>query len=174
MQRHYAASGLPTDGGRTAKEWTVLEFGPFSVRLSNFEWRRRALPCHDLHHVITGYPCTPAGELQIAAWEFAAGKFPNLLSTLFCLPLIGAGAVAMPVRSFSAFVRGRRSRTLYGMSAAALAALSVRELRERVLPRTAVAATAWDLVRYLALATSSVALMALPSFVLLALFLNYR
>jgi hypothetical protein len=171
LRLHYAKSRLPSDGGRAAEEWAPIKLGLFIVPLSNFQWRRRALPYHDLHHLVTGYPCTPAGELEIAAWEFAAGRFPNALSTLFCLPLIGLGAVASPVRSFGAFVRGRRSKTLYGtLSAEELLALPMRELRDRVLPRTAPVATIGDLARYVALVSSSWAFISFPTLILFAVF----
>jgi hypothetical protein len=173
IRLHYHGSGLPSDGGRSAGDWALMNLGPVRIRFSNFAWRQRALACHDLHHLLTGYPCTVAGELQIAAWEFAAGRFPNVFSTLFCLPLVGIGALAMPTRSFAAFVRGRRSLTLYAMPwTAELLCLSVQELRCRVLPRIQPTPTIGDLVRYLALAGSSFALMSIPLLVLSVLFLN--
>jgi len=87
--------------------------GLLHVRLPNFAWRRRALPHHDAHHLLTGYPCTPSGEMQMAAWEFAAGRYPHAAATAFCLPLVGFGALLLPRRTFAAFVRGRRNRSLY-------------------------------------------------------------
>jgi ubiquinone biosynthesis protein Coq4 len=64
--------------------------------LPNFKWRRRALPIHDLHHVIAGYEFSSYGEFEMSAWEFAAG--PHVLSTLFCLPLVSMGAVVIRAR----------------------------------------------------------------------------
>ena len=52
LRQHYAASGLPVDGGRFAETWT-LTLGPLSLRLRNFEWRQRALQRHDVHHLLT-------------------------------------------------------------------------------------------------------------------------
>lgn len=172
LRLHYAASGLSTDGGRSAEQWT-LKLGPMALRLDNFEWRQRALAHHDVHHLLTGYACTPAGELEMAAWEFAAGRFPNPFSTLFCLPLVGFGAIAIPRRSFAAFVRGRRSRTLYAMPLTQeVLCLSVHELRQRLLPRAAPAATPGDLVRYFTLSVASWILVAAPLAGLWLLFLN--
>lgn len=39
-------------------------------RLTTSGWRKKAVPYHDLHHVLTGYPFSPAGEFEMAAWEF--------------------------------------------------------------------------------------------------------
>jgi hypothetical protein len=169
LRLHYAASGLPPDGGRAARQWT-LKLGPLRLHLGNFAWRRQALPRHDVHHLVTGYACTPAGEFEMAAWEFAAGRFPDPFATLFCLPLVGIGAIATPRRSFAAFVRGRRSRTLYAAPLTPdLLRLSVRQLRDRLLPHNEPTATADDLVRYLALATLSCGLATAPVLFLLLL-----
>jgi hypothetical protein len=161
LQAHYAAAGLPPDGGCSARAWAI-RLGPVSFPLRNFAWRRRALRHHDIHHLLTGYACTPAGEFEMAAWEFAAGRYPSAWSTLFCLPLVGLGALATPRRSFAAFVRGRHSRTLYSAPLTSeMLALPIEVLRQRVLPRVVPAATIGDLARYLALAALSLAPLAL-------------
>ncbi len=77
------------------------------LRLPNFAWRRAAIQRHDLHHVLTGYPCTMRGECLMATWEFAAGPFPCVSATLFCLPLIAVGSVWSPRSIWLAFRRGR-------------------------------------------------------------------
>ena len=96
-----------------AAEWTC-PIGPLSLRLPNFAWRRRAIQAHDLHHLMTGYPMTMRGELQMAAWEFGAGSYPDWRATLFCGPLIIAGLFWSPSRMLAAYKAGRRSESLYG------------------------------------------------------------
>ena len=54
-----------------------------------------------------------AGELEIAAWEFGAGRYPHWGATLFCGPLVLFGLAAMPRRTLAAFRYGRRCRSLY-------------------------------------------------------------
>ena len=78
-----------------AATW-YLGIGRLGIQLPNFEWRKRAIDKHDAHHLLLGYPCTPTGEMQMAAWEFAAGRFPHPGATLFCLPLVAMGAVLVP------------------------------------------------------------------------------
>jgi hypothetical protein len=113
------AMGLSRDPFRDAEEqgqwWTFGVFG-FAIPCYNFAWRRQALPVHDLHHVVTGYPVSMPGEFQVAAWEFAAGRFPSLFSNLFCLPLIGLGLVHSPAKVFGAFQHGLFCRSLYGQN----------------------------------------------------------
>jgi hypothetical protein len=104
--------GLPADDAARAS-WTC-RIGPVLLRLPNFGWRRNAIEAHDLHHVLTGYPCTMAGECRMAAWEFGAGRMPHWAASGFCLPLVLAGMFREPRTIFSAFAAGRRSRTLHG------------------------------------------------------------
>ena len=93
--------------------WWTCRLGPFSLRLPNFQWRRRALLAHDLHHVLTGYPCGLRGEFQVAAWEFGAGPMPHWGAAVFCLPLAVFGLFVTPRRVLRAFVAGRRSKSLH-------------------------------------------------------------
>jgi hypothetical protein len=111
----------------TQQAWTC-GFGPVALSLPNFPWRRKAIERHDAHHVLTGYPCTLAGEISLSAWEFGAGRFDDTRATLFCLPLIAAGTLTAPRQTFAAFARGRIGRSLY--SAELSDALLNRELAE--------------------------------------------
>lgn len=106
-----AANGLDQDE-HLATVW-VVQAGCVCALLPNFAWRRRAIDAHDIHHLITGYPCTVAGELCIAAWEFGAGRYPHWGATLFCLPLVILGLLCMPRAICAAFRRGLASRSLY-------------------------------------------------------------
>ena len=165
-----AAHGVPPDGAQGQSHW-YLGRGLLHVRMPNFAWRRRALPLHDAPHLLTGYPCTPAGEMQMAAWEFAAGRFPHAGATAFCLPLVGMGAVCFPRRTFAAFVRGRRSRSLYGEGDDVLA-LRVGQARERFIA-DAQRATARDGVAYVGIVALSLALIAAPCIVLALLLVSW-
>ena len=91
----------------------LCKLGPFALRLPNFAWRRKAIMAHDMHHILTGYPLTIRGEIQMAAWEWGAGRFPDWRATLFCTPLIALGLVWLPRRTWTAFKNGRRSVSLY-------------------------------------------------------------
>ena len=159
---------MPEDGGREREQWTLVKLGPINLRLNNFQWRKHALAHHDLHHLLTGYPCTLAGELQIAAWEFAAGRFPHIFSTLFCLPLVGIGTITMPIRSFDAFVVGRRSKTLYATPLTnTLLSLELQELCKLILPLSKPTAKISDVIAYLGLSGLSIMLISIPPLILL-------
>jgi len=110
--RHLAAAGLG-DGGYD-DPLVRLRFGPLTVTLPNTAGRRKAVPLHDLHHVLTGYPAGSwRGEFAISAWEIAAGCGRFLTGWAINLGGLAMGALAYPRSTFAAFVRGRRSRALY-------------------------------------------------------------
>ena len=117
-------------GDEDRARWWFLGAADFAFPLPNFGWRRRAIDAHDLHHLLTGYPCTVAGELSIAAWEFGAGRYPHWGATLFCGPLVLAGLIWAPRETCRALARGRRSRSLYAHPALArLAEMKLAEAR---------------------------------------------
>lgn len=147
-----------------AERWLV-EFGRLRVRVADFAWRRRALECHDLHHALTGYALSPTGEMEIAAWEFAAGPYPSPWTYLMCLPLVGAGSLLIPRRTFAAYVFGRHCRTLY----AAPRALSESEIRAWVLPAAPPETRFGDVARYIPLVLLGITVLLSP-LVLLILF----
>lgn len=96
------------------RSWTC-RLGGCTLRLPNFAWRRRAILAHDLHHVLTGYPCTLRGESCVAAWEFGAGGMPHRAASLFCMPLVLWGMATAPSATWLAFRRGRRARSLHAL-----------------------------------------------------------
>lgn len=95
-----------------AAQWT-FRLGRMRFRLPNFAWRQAAIDAHDRHHLLTGYPLTMVGEIQLAAWEWGAGRYPDWRATLFCSPLILAGMLALPRRTWRAYAAGRRAESLY-------------------------------------------------------------
>ncbi len=112
LREYWVENGL--DSTPTSSSTWTCRMGPVTIRLPNYDWRRRAILTHDLHHILTGYPCTMRGEFQLATWEFAAGRFPHPAATLICLPLVIAGILWSPRAIFSAFLFGRRCHSLYG------------------------------------------------------------
>lgn len=111
VRRFRDANGLCHDE-HLARVW-IVRAGLVTLWLPNFAWRRRAIDAHDMHHFLTGYPCTVMGEFQIAAWELAAGRYPHWGATLFCAPLVVLGLFWDPCAIISAWAHGRRSHSLY-------------------------------------------------------------
>jgi hypothetical protein len=71
-----AANGLSLED-YIAPTFTIGMFGvPF--RLPSTRGRRRDVPLHDLHHVLTGFATDWPGEAEIGIWEITAKGKRNL------------------------------------------------------------------------------------------------
>lgn len=101
--------------GEHSKTW-VCNIGPFKLSLPNFQWRKKAILKHDLHHIMTGYPCDMTGEFQLATWEFANHPYPHIGAQLFCLPLVTFGLLWSPRNIWKAFLSGRNTTSLYAQN----------------------------------------------------------
>jgi len=144
-------------------KWWSFKFSGFDIYCYNFGWRQQAILGHDLHHLLTGYPLTMVGEMQVAAWEFAAGRFPSIFATLFCLPLVAIGAVAWPKRTFSAFVRGRHSTSLYKAPVnAELLKMQLSDLQKTSMPKWDGNPNSGDILAYALLVCQALVLVVAP------------
>lgn len=100
----------------TVSDYTAPTFtiGVLSWRFKfpNTEARKRAVPLHDLHHVLTGFGTDWIGEAEIGAWELRAGC--KSFITYF---LNGGGVIIglfiSPLRLWGAFRKAKGQRTLY-------------------------------------------------------------
>lgn len=129
---YFEANGFGDDGGYGNK-WVDFKLGKVPFPIPNSPSRVRAARFHDLHHVLTGYDTTTIGEFEISAWEIAAGCKGFAAAWALNLSGMVAGALVAPRRTFRAFVRGRRNRTLYGEPFEPLLEMTVREAREKYL-----------------------------------------
>lgn len=111
--RYFEENDFGEDGGYAA-EWVKIELGPLPVRFPNTAARVRAVARHDLHHVATGYGTDLIGEAEISSWEIGAGCGDFVAAWALNLWAFFVGVFALsPRRVLHAFVRGRRSSTLY-------------------------------------------------------------
>ena len=128
---HFAANGFSICNYKEPT-FTIGIFG-FTLTFPNSEERQRAVPLHDLHHVLTGYGTDWIGEAEIGAWELRGGC--NSFITYF---LNGSGVMIglflAPSRVWRAFRAARAQRTLYNdhVPYDQLLQMTVGELRNRV------------------------------------------
>ncbi len=150
---HFGVDGGYNDG------WVKSKVGPFPVAFPNTPSRVRAVRFHDLHHLVTDYPTTNAGEGQIGAWEIATGCTDHYAAWFLNLTAMGMGLGLAPVSVFRAFVRGRHSRNLYGATFNdALLDRPVGEMRRELdLDGPAPSATAGDVASFAAWTSAAVA-----------------
>ena len=162
LTKFRSTNGLDPDSA-TAATW-LCRIGPLTLRLPNFGWRRSAIDRHDLHHLLTGYPCTISGECQVATWEFAAGRYPHPAATLFCLPLVALGLVWSPRAVWRAFLSGRRGRSLYHRgSAPDLFRVPLDLLRGSSAPYATPISKLADTIAFLILLFSALAVTLAPA-----------
>lgn len=128
---YFEQNGFGPNGGYDAA-WVDFSIGPIPFPFPNTAPRVRAVRYHDLHHVLTGYRTDFSGEMEIAAWEIGAGCRGFLAAWQLNLAGMATGSLYMPRRVFRAFVRGRRSSSLYGLSLDELLDSSVSDVRARL------------------------------------------
>lgn len=130
--RYFEANDFGADGGY-GEAWVDFKLGPIPLPFPNTPGRVRAVRYHDLHHVLTGYDTDPRGEFEISAWEVGAGCEGFFAAWVINLGGLVAGVLSAPRRTFRAFIRGRRSRTLYASDLEALLDARVGEVRSRYI-----------------------------------------
>ncbi|HSA56612.1 MAG TPA: hypothetical protein VLE53_12965 [Gemmatimonadaceae bacterium] len=165
LTRHYAAHGLPADGGESAP-WFRVRIGPVGVRLPNPPARQRAVFFHDVNHVLTGYDTTfSRGEMVIAGFEVGNGCGAYWIAWYINLGMFALGLIVCPREMFRAFVRGRRAASIYRRreDRTALAAMPVDRLREALgLDAEPGAPTPGDRARFLAWSVAAVVVLLVP------------
>jgi hypothetical protein len=113
LERHFAENGFPPDGGLNDR-WVVVRAGRISFCFPNVPARRRATIVHDVNHVVSGYGHDALGEAEIAAWELGGGCKGYVAAWVLNCGALWLGLARSPRRLSAAFVRGRRTRNLYG------------------------------------------------------------
>jgi hypothetical protein len=131
--RYFQSNGFGPNGGYD-EPWVDFKIGPLPFPFPNSPTRVKAVRFHDLHHVLTGYATDIVGEFEIAGWEIAAGCKSMIAAWVLNLGGMGAGLFRCPRKTFLAFVRGRRQRSLYSEDYEALLATTVAEARARFAP----------------------------------------
>ncbi len=128
---YFVANDFGDDGGY-GDAWVHIKLGPVPVSFPNAAGRARAVPFHDLHHVVTGYETDIIGEFEIAAWELGAGCKDFWAAWFLNSGSLTGGLLSAPRRTFRAFLRGRGSRSLYGEDLETLLADTVAAVRSRM------------------------------------------
>jgi hypothetical protein len=134
LSQYYARHGLPADGGESSR-WFHVRLGKFSIPVPNPPARRRAVFFHDANHVLTGYNTTfSEGEMDIAAFEIGAGCGPYLIAWFINGFMMLLGIVTRPRNAMQAFMRGRKSGSIYssGRTRENLLSMSVASLRQEL------------------------------------------
>lgn len=131
LDRYMAANGFSVRDYE-APTFT-LRFWRFPVEFPNTAQRKRIVPFHDLHHILTEYGTDWIGEAEIGAWELRAG-WRSLIAYFLNACGVVIGLFLAPGRVWRAFRAAKGQRTLYwdAYPYEQLLRMTVGELRERV------------------------------------------
>ncbi|MFI5141454.1 MAG: hypothetical protein ACHQII_03765 [Bacteroidia bacterium] len=113
LSKFYKDHNLDDDGGQS-KPYVKIDITPkFHFYFPNFDARKKAVIKHDIHHLLTEYDTTVAGESEISAWEVASGC--KSYWAAFLIDVSGAmlGILFNFFGILKAFARGRRTKNLY-------------------------------------------------------------
>jgi hypothetical protein len=167
---YYERNHFGADGGDSL-DWVPLKVFGMTLKIPNTDGRRRAVRIHDLHHVVTGYETTLAGESEIGAWELASGCLRWPAATVLNMFALGIGLVIAPLRVIRAWARGRQTKNLYGENGVDhLLPRTVADMRHALgLDAAAPRVRLRDAIAVIALALPMLAIMAAPLLAVLAL-----
>jgi|SRR5688572_17987983 len=110
----YADHQLGIDGGQSSLHVKMDIAKGIYFFVPNFDARRKAVPWHDIHHLITDYSAgTFIGECEISAWEVASGCKGYWAAFLIDTSGVLMGCFINPRKILHAYARGRRTYNLY-------------------------------------------------------------
>ena len=95
----------------SASTFTIGILG-LSLKFPNTEGRKRVVPLHDLHHVLTGFGTDWVGEAEIGAWELRAGC-NSFIAYFLNASAVMIGLFMSPGRVWQAFHEAKDQHTLY-------------------------------------------------------------
>lgn len=128
---HFQLNGLG-DGGYEDR-WLKVRVWRIPFWFPNTKSRRRAVPFHDVHHVLTEYETTWRGESEIGAWEVATGLGRHWAGWFLDLSAFALGLIINTSGVYGAFLRGRQTSNFYDREwDGALLARRVGECREEL------------------------------------------
>jgi hypothetical protein len=171
LEVYFLRSGFNSDS--YFDRWVKLPLGPFRIYLPNFSARRKAVPLHDIDHVLTEYNTDWRGEFQISAYEIGTGCGKYWAAWFINLQGIILGSLLFPRDSVRAFARGRRSKGVFGYpSHEPLLSCRVGELRQNLtLPDQFTVSNFSDFVLLYLISGSATLLFVSPAILLTGLFL---
>lgn len=146
-----------------SQTWVKVTLLGLPIVFPNFDARRRVLFVHDVHHMLTGYATSWAGEGEISAFEIATGCKRCWAAWFFDGGGWLIGLVVAPRRMSAAFVRARRCTNFYGHDHERIASLSLDEARRELgLDWPTLPPTARDRLQFLSWSLAIVAVYACP------------
>lgn len=122
------------ENGGYADRYFRIKLGRLFIPVPNTKARIAAVKIHDIHHLVTGYTAFWRGEVEIGAWEIAAGCGRHYVAWMLNLGSFIVGMFLFPSALYHAFLRGRRAKSslYYNISYDLLLTKTIGELRDYV------------------------------------------
>ncbi len=156
-EQYFAMSGFNAD--TYTDNWVRLPILGFQLRLPNFSARKKAVPLHDIDHILTGYKTDWKGEGLISAYELGTGCGRYWAAWAINLQGILIGLIHSPAEALRAFARGRRSKGVYRFSSYEdLLSKQVTELRRDTTASAEVSISVSDVTLFAGIVLFSVVL----------------
>ena len=115
LDNYYNTKPFFGKGGGMQADNVKVYLGPFDLYVPNLDQRKRLIPYHDLHHIVSGYNNSRIGEGEVSAWELGTGCLSKPLAAFYDLTGFATGLMYSPKRVYEAFIRGRKSSNFYGI-----------------------------------------------------------
>lgn len=130
---HYKEADLPPDGG-VKDRWFIIKLGPIKIPLPNPKIRKRTVPFHDMHHLVTGYNTVlTQGETEVAAWEIAGGMGDHWLGWWLNMQAVFLGLLVNRKNTLRAFMKGIHTKNIYNYhDPNVFKSNTLRQLREKI------------------------------------------
>lgn len=73
LNNYYDTKPFFGKGGGLQADTVKVYLGPFDLYVPNLTQRKKLIPYHDLHHIVSGYNNSRIGEGEVSAWELGTG-----------------------------------------------------------------------------------------------------
>ncbi len=105
LEYFYQANNLDLNGG-IDKDYFIMKFRFFSLKLPNSEFRKKIVHIHDIQHILFNCDVSWKGEAYIAGWEIATGMWKHFPIGFLSLWAMGFGVLTHQKEVLKGFKQG--------------------------------------------------------------------
>lgn len=105
LLQFYTKNNLQENGGEN-EAYFYLTFKLFSVKLPNFNFRKKVVHIHDIQHVLYNKDISWKGEAFIAGWEIATGMWKLFPIGILSLWAMGFSMLSHPKEVLKGYKKG--------------------------------------------------------------------
>lgn len=163
LDQYYSEKAWMGERGGIDQAWIKVYVGPWDIIVPNTKARKKIVPYHDLHHLVSGYNNSRLGEGQVAAWELGTHCLFSPLATLLNLFGMATGLLIDHRKILAAYKHGRQCNNLYRMPSTELMQLDVSIVNTMVNSKARPANTNITRISFCFFAISALSIFAIIS-----------